>query len=54
METLQVIHVTVELAILIAVVKATITIAKLEFRVELMWKEFNKRMGLRDEDEDES
>jgi hypothetical protein len=44
METLQFVHVVVEIGILIAVVKATMTIARLEFRVELMWEDFSKRM----------
>lgn len=52
MESLQLIHVAVEVAILIAVVKATLTISKLEFRVELMWAEFSKRIGIGEEDED--
>jgi hypothetical protein len=53
METLQIIHVTVEIAILIAVVKATMTIARLEFRVELMWEDFSKRMKFLEDVEEE-
>lgn len=52
MESLQVVHVVVEVAILVAVVKATLAISKLEFRVELMWAEFSRRIGLL-EDKDE-
>ena len=53
MELLQVIHVTVEVAILIAVVKATMTIARLEFRVELMWEDFSRRMKIIEDREGE-
>lgn len=44
MESLQVVHIAVEIAILIAVVRATITVARMEFRVELMWEEFSRRL----------
>lgn len=53
METLQIIHVAVEVAILIAVVKATLTIARLEFRVELMWEDFSKRIKVLETTEEE-
>jgi len=46
MEALQLIHVGVEVAILIAVIRATFSVAKMEFRVELMWDEFSKRLKL--------
>jgi hypothetical protein len=46
MELVQIVHVTVEVAILIAVIKATMTIARLEFRVELMWEDFSRRMKI--------
>jgi hypothetical protein len=45
METLQVLHIVVEVGILVAVVKATRAISQMEFRVELMWKEFIKKFG---------
>jgi len=44
METFQALHIAVEIGILIAVIKATFTVARLEFRVELMWEEFSRRM----------
>lgn len=46
MESLQIAHVAIEIGILLAVVRATFIIAKLEFRVELMWKEFSKRLDI--------
>lgn len=52
METIQVLHVVVEVAILIAVVKATRTVTKLEFRVELMWDEFSRRLGTLEKEDD--
>lgn len=46
MESLQFVHVAIEVGILLAVVRATFIVAKLEFRVELMWEEFSKRLKL--------
>ena len=50
MESLQLIHVAVEVGILLAVIRATFIVAKLEFRVEIMWREFSKRLDLLEKD----
>jgi hypothetical protein len=54
MESLQLAHVAIEIGILLAVIRATFIVAKLEFRVELMWDEFSKRLKMLEENGKES
>lgn len=43
---IQVFNTTVNIAMLVAIVKATRAVSRLEFKVEMMWKVFSRNIGM--------
>jgi hypothetical protein len=45
---LQLINTTINVGMLIAIIKATRSVSRLELKVEMMWKVFSRNVGMAD------
>ena len=45
---IQIFNTTINVAMLIAILRAARSVNRLEFKVEMMWQEFSKRIGMSD------